>query len=349
MNFKSLREFDSAITYAERVIELVPEQANPYDTYALMLLTKGRYREAAENFQKALSINPRLTYTHDVIARLYAYLGDSVMFDRSISARMQLEKSGERSSARYDAAYPYRYSGEFSRAVEALQDGIRNDSIEVEPASSGMYPLKFVAKSWAYSELGFSDSAMWALERAIESKDGVGLQSRVVFVATQSMLLANNGDLAGARNALDTIVGLIQQTNRSTTHAIFETANGWLLYHEGFIDSAVTHLRNSAELDIEFYRPTVEFYLAQIYIETGRPQEAIPLLKSWTERIETLEWQEPEMFVKANYFLGRAFELLDDRSEALKRYNEFLDRWGASPDKLPLVEDARERVSRLTS
>ncbi|HSH00646.1 MAG TPA: tetratricopeptide repeat protein [candidate division Zixibacteria bacterium] len=349
MNFLSLREYDSAAAYAARVIELVPEQANPYDTYALTLLTQGRYRDAADNFLKALSINPRLTYTHDVLARLYAYLGDQKMFDSCLALKMQLGTPNYRASARYDAATFFRYTGAFGDAAAITQDGIRNDSLEVDPAKTGMYPLMFTLKSWCYRELGAFDSARSAAERSVAESRSFGPSTQIVTASDLAMALASQGDVAGSRAALSSAAESLKSTSRSTSHAVYQTALGWLTFHAGAPDSAVAILQRAAEIDVEYYRPCVEFYLAQIYIERGQSQLAIPLLENWTVRIENLNWQEPEMFVKAYYFLGRAYQDLNERDQAVAHYRRFLDRWGGSSDRLPLVEEARVRLAQLTS
>ena len=52
----------------KKYIELIPDDPNPYDSYAELLMKIGRYDESIENYKKALSINPQFVFSFVGIA-----------------------------------------------------------------------------------------------------------------------------------------------------------------------------------------------------------------------------------------------------------------------------------------
>ncbi|MDJ0917181.1 MAG: tetratricopeptide repeat protein [Woeseiaceae bacterium] len=55
---RGLNDFDSARQAFKRYIELVPDEPNPYDSYAELLMEAGDYEESIANYRKSLEIDP---------------------------------------------------------------------------------------------------------------------------------------------------------------------------------------------------------------------------------------------------------------------------------------------------
>jgi len=73
-----------------RYVELLPDEANPYDSYAELLLESGEYEAAIENYRKALAINPNF---------LSAYAGITVAESLRGNAAAAIAVAGEMLSA----------------------------------------------------------------------------------------------------------------------------------------------------------------------------------------------------------------------------------------------------------
>lgn len=59
----------------KKYTELIPDEPNPYDSYAELLMKEGKYTQSIENYQKALSKDPNFTSSHIGIAADYIYQG----------------------------------------------------------------------------------------------------------------------------------------------------------------------------------------------------------------------------------------------------------------------------------
>ncbi len=86
---------------------------------------------------------------------------------------------------------------------------------------------------------------------------------------------------------------------------------------------------------------THRWWLGQIYLELGRPRDAIEWLNTFVS-ISGAYWP------LAHLYLGQAYEELGDAEQARNAYAAFLDMWDdADPELQPLVERARAALQSL--
>ena len=80
------------------------------------------------------------------------------------------------------------------------------------------------------------------------------------------------------------------------------------------------------------------WWLAQAYLEAGRPADAVTFLRSF--------WISP---VGASFYvLGQTLEELGEDEEAVAAYEDFVAAWeGADPEVQYMVDDARARIGAL--
>ena len=71
---RNLENYDEAEKAFKKYIELIPDDPNPYDSYAEMLSKQGRYEEAITQYEKALAIDPNFFPSHMGIANNLIYL-----------------------------------------------------------------------------------------------------------------------------------------------------------------------------------------------------------------------------------------------------------------------------------
>jgi tetratricopeptide (TPR) repeat protein len=59
--YRQLERFEEAETAFKKYIELIPEDPNPYDSYAELLMRTGRFDESVEQYRKALDLDSNFT------------------------------------------------------------------------------------------------------------------------------------------------------------------------------------------------------------------------------------------------------------------------------------------------
>ena len=112
----------SAETAFKYYIAHLPNDPNPYDSYAELLMKTGRFDESIAQYRKALSIDPNFTGSHVGIA------ANEMLAGRHGAAIAELERfvnsardDNERRTALVNEAYVYVDKGETDKAVQAME------------------------------------------------------------------------------------------------------------------------------------------------------------------------------------------------------------------------------------
>lgn len=105
----------------KKYVELIPNDPNPYDSYAELLLKMGRFDDSIEQYRKALSIDPHFPSSHFGIAADLMYLG------RPEEATADLQKMADHAGdalelriAFFGMAVVAADGGKFDKALEAM-------------------------------------------------------------------------------------------------------------------------------------------------------------------------------------------------------------------------------------
>ena len=100
---------------------MIPDDPNPYDSYAELLMKTGKFEESIVQYKKALELNPNFVPSHIGIACNLNFLG------RHTQARQQLDSlfnmarnDGERRAALFAKAVSYVDEGKSDEAIKVL-------------------------------------------------------------------------------------------------------------------------------------------------------------------------------------------------------------------------------------
>ena len=117
-----LGDYTAAENAFKRYTELIPDDPNPYDSYAELLLKTGRFDEAVGMYRKALSVDPGFTASYVGIASARMYQ------DRPADAREELallqkhaHDDGDRRLALFVSALTYIEEGKREEALGEMK------------------------------------------------------------------------------------------------------------------------------------------------------------------------------------------------------------------------------------
>jgi class 3 adenylate cyclase/tetratricopeptide (TPR) repeat protein len=121
---------------------------------------------------------------------------------------------------------------------------------------------------------------------------------------------------------------------------------GYALWKRGRLEEAARLLRE-AQRESDFDRNLnrhLRWFLGQLLLETGRPEEAVPYFESfWPGAFSLNE------FPLSYFYLGRAYEQMQEYEKARQSYELFAMAWkDADPELQPMVAEARAAARRLT-
>ena len=106
----------------KKYIQLIPNDPNPYDSYAELLLKMGRYDESIAQYRRALSIDPHFNASHFGIAADYMYSGKPQEAAAELQTLAgQARNDGEMRTALFGMAVLASDQGKFDQAIASIE------------------------------------------------------------------------------------------------------------------------------------------------------------------------------------------------------------------------------------
>ena len=121
--YMSMENFTVAEGALKKYIELNPKEANPYDSYAELLLAQGRYDESIKQYAKAFEIDPEFVTALIGIGNNYIFKKDynkardyyQQYYDKSFNINQKF-------AALWWKAVSYVYEGNINKAIKILDE-----------------------------------------------------------------------------------------------------------------------------------------------------------------------------------------------------------------------------------
>jgi len=343
--YANLRDSANAMWAIDKYVTTAPNDANVYDSRGDIQLQFGMLEKATESYQKALAIKP------DFYSSLRK-LGDCFLVSRKydqadscyaamVAAPVQDPYTAE---AIWLLALPALRQGDFQRAVSILES---NSRLSSKPSTS-RYDLYYL-RALLLAELGRKPEARSAVDSAIAI--GEALQENLPYCYVERVyVLTRIGDLAAADREYGKLKLSGLTPERAELHlplaqACIQLAKGNYRESRRLLQPILGLTPNSSG---RYYFPVRALY-ARSCLLSGDITTAAGVLDTLVRRPATRRFYWSLFELRNLYYLGLAYEKLGRRHEAVTWYNEFLLFWDNAPLPIAEVQDARERLARLTS
>jgi tetratricopeptide (TPR) repeat protein len=271
--FRSVGNLAAAETSFRKYVSLVPNDPNPYDSYAELLMKMGRFDESIVQYRKALSIDPHFGGSHVGIA------ADHMLLRRHAAARAELDtyfrvaqNDNERRTALLNSAMVNVDKGSTDSAVAALQ---RSLEIARAGADTANVSADEIAIADILLDAGRVDAARDRYNHAhnVMAASGLARPLREDDVLARRYDMARvalaRHDLAGARSeAAAYASGAIAAKNDARIRQAHEL-NGLVLLEAKQIEASLAEL---AQADQE--NPAVLYAMARAHAGHGATVKA---------------------------------------------------------------------------
>jgi tetratricopeptide (TPR) repeat protein len=257
----------------KKYIELIPNDPNPYDSYAELLLKMGRFDEAITQYNKALAVDPNFVNSHFGIAAALTYKG------KPAEAQAELQKmtdkartDGERRTALFGLTVVAVDSGKLDQAMAEVdkQYALGEKTSDI-PAMAGDLQLK----GNLLLAMGKPDDAKKAYEQALKmtsdsnlsqaNKDNAALFNHYNL----ARVAIAKRDLATAKTEAQTFrSGAEAAKNANQVKQAHELA-GRIAVEEKNYDTAITELAQANQQNAD-----VLYMLGQAYQGKGDAAQA---------------------------------------------------------------------------
>ena len=120
--YRLLEKYDEAERAFTTYIQRIPDDPNPYDSYAEFLMKVGRFEESIAMYEKALSIDPNFVASYVGIGNDHLYLKHPERARASFSRLAAVARNtGEKRQAHFWTAAAYLHEGATDRAIDEIR------------------------------------------------------------------------------------------------------------------------------------------------------------------------------------------------------------------------------------
>jgi tetratricopeptide (TPR) repeat protein len=277
-SYRFLEKNDEAGRAFKEYIRLKPNDPNPYDSYAELLMNQGQFEQAIEQYRLALQQDRSFAASRFGIASNLMYLGRYDEARRELQAiRDSATDSGQRRIAILGAAVSYIDQGDLEQGLAKLEELHQFDVAIPDPLTAAgdltqMLPLLV--------RLGRFDEAKAKLDKALELIDNSQSFERLKRNAHTDTYLWHaviyvwQGKLAEARQQTDAYLREVDPDKDAARIRGAYSIMGTISIGEKDYDRAI------AELDqADPNQPFTTYYLAEAYEGKGDNAKAASLYK----------------------------------------------------------------------
>ena len=116
--YRQSGDFANSEKAFQKYIELIPQDPNPYDSYAELLLKMGRNNESITQYRKALSIEPTFVNAHQGIAMAQLYSGKPAEAEKELAEFTKKARTdAERRTALFALTIVHLDAGQTAKAL----------------------------------------------------------------------------------------------------------------------------------------------------------------------------------------------------------------------------------------
>jgi tetratricopeptide (TPR) repeat protein len=265
--YRQNEAYSDAENAFKKYIELIPNDPNPYDSYAELLLKMGRFDDAITQYNKALAIDSNFINSHFGIAAALTYKGKPAEAQAELEKMSQKARTdGERRTALFGQTVVAIDSGKLDQALAAVDKQYAIAQKGNDPAAmSGDLQLK----ANILLEAGKYDAAKQAFEQALKTTTDSGLSQQVKDNAARfshynfARVAVAKKDLATAKTETETFrKGAEAAKNANQMKQAHELA-GRIALEEKNYDTAITELGQANQQNPDVLYLTAVAYKAK--------------------------------------------------------------------------------------
>lgn len=243
---RTLGRYDEAEKAFKKYIQLIPDDPNPYDSYAELLMKMGRFDESIGQYRKALEVNPQFSPSYTGIASNLMFQGK---YDASrAEAKKLYEKArndGDKRAAMFATTITYIDEGKTDLALAELdkQYTLGKGTDDAAAMAGDVTSMGNILLA-----TGKPAEALKRYEQAVQVVEASDLSPEVKENAKQfhhynaARVAIATGDLAKARGENETFMRQAQAKENPFQIRLGHEVAGMIALVEKSWDGALTHL-----------------------------------------------------------------------------------------------------------
>jgi tetratricopeptide (TPR) repeat protein len=254
-------DFPGAEQALKQYIANRPDSANPYDSYAELLLRMGRYDESIAQYEKALAKLPEFAGSLIGIGHNNVFKGDYAKARASYKRLYDTGNAPDKASSLYWTAVSFVHEGKPAEALQAFEQQ-REFAIAEKLTPTAM--SAHLDQAWLLSESGKVSDAKTQIDKVEAMIDGAPFTDRAKanwrrrVLLSKALTAAQSKDFATAGATMDRAKATMTPDLPTAATENYESAMGIIDVLQGKYDAALPHLKRADPED-----PYAMFYQAE--------------------------------------------------------------------------------------
>lgn len=300
---RSLGDLEGAKKAFARYIEIIPNEANPYDSYAELLMEMGEYDESIANYRKALEYDPHFPSAYAGISINESLKGNADAAQAAAREMMAAARNdAEKRGALFQSVTAHLYAGDFEQAID-VADELYALAEEQENLSAMGSIAEYMGDIMTVT--GDSAGALEYYELALENRQASNIneankeQARRTHLFKSAIAAVVGDDLETATALAEEYTAAAEADGTAFERRRVHELAGYLAAMNGDNEASAAELAQANQLD-----PIVLYWQAVANKEIGNDDKAAELATQAAYR-NTLSANLP-------MFRSQAIDLLED-------------------------------------
>jgi tetratricopeptide (TPR) repeat protein len=246
-------QYDQAEKAFKTYIALIPNDPNPYDSYAELLMKMGRFDESIAMYRKALAVDSHFAASRFGIASNLMFQGKHAEArSEAWKLHQAARNDGERRTALFGAAVIYADEGKLDQALTELK---KEYAVAEKIDDAAAMAADLVAMGDVALEAGRTEEARTFYTRSLEAQVRSDLSAEVKEDAKLNhhynlgRVALRAGDVAGAREHAKTFLSGAMSKNNVGEVQLGHELTGAIALQEKKYDQALEELRQGNQQD----------------------------------------------------------------------------------------------------
>ena len=254
-------DFPGAEQALKQYIANRPDSANPYDSYAELLLRMGRYNESIAQYEKALTKSPAFAGSLIGIGHNKVFKGDYAKARDSYKRLYDTGNAPDKASSLYWTAVSFVHEGKSAEAIQAFEQ--QREFATAEKLTPTVM-TSHLDQAWLLSESGKATDAGAHIDKAEAMIDGAPFTDRAKadwhrqVLLSKALTAAQAKDFATAGSTMERAKATMTPDLPTSATENYESAMGVIDVLQGKYDAALQHLKRADPED-----PYAMFYQAE--------------------------------------------------------------------------------------
>ncbi len=259
--YARLGNFDKAFADMQRYAELLPNEANPQDSFAEISRLAGRFNDSLEHYRASLKIDPTFIDSQAGLGDTYAVMGEEE------KARAEYDIAIARATTRVESvSYSLQHAATWAREQNFAKADAEYQQLAQAAHEHGLGNLE--AEAWRRMSVYQADNrkamqmlgkAEDALKHPHQMSAAAREQELALILRTRVGHSVHNGNMKDALASLKKLQVLAGENNSGPVQYALNGAQGAVLMAQGKFDDAIAHLQEDDKNPFSLQRLIVAY------------------------------------------------------------------------------------------